>query len=320
MKIIDNYLNNLLKYTNGFIASGTLFVVVLILITTTLAFSLIGGQFPQLDNSKLGDIVAIVTNPPEQAKNNLQLYTFSGVTITPSVTSAPPVAIVPPVTSAPTTTLTFNNGCAYTQSNNEPEIFVGSDPAPGKVVKSGKIRVWVTDEAPPKISPNEVVDPDTGKIIARGDITAVDSGVDHFGFPFEGNGNYLWEPTIYVKPATGSPPSQAFCDAKNTSCTPHFPDIIKGQYSTNIGYHPGEPLPFGTISKKGPDIDPDWTNFINGPSYIGGNRPSGEDALYKSEYIWDTTKFGLQPGNYWVQFVIHDGDTDLGISCITIKV
>ncbi len=263
----------------GAIGSGMMFVMILVLIAGAIGYTLIGGQLPQLDNNKIGNTVVVVTPSAKTAQKNLQLYTFLGLTITPTI---------PPGNTT---------GCSKSDFNTEDEILVGSDPAPGTSTSS-KIRVWVTDEAPNRIAPNEVVSPSTGEITTIGDRNAKDTDTD-------GEGNYLWEPTIYVAPAIGAPPTKPFCNAKMGSCTPYFPNIIKGEYNSD---------PEKSSSKtKGPAIDADWINFKNGPG-------AGDLLEHSSEYIWDVTTFGLAPGTYWAQFVIHDGDDNLGISCITIQI
>lgn len=83
-----------MKRIKGDIGTGTMYVIIIILLMSFAAFTLIGGQLPQLDNSQVGQPVAIVTNAPEPAKRDLQLYTFFGATITPtpriSLTQTPP--------------------------------------------------------------------------------------------------------------------------------------------------------------------------------------------------------------------------------------
>lgn len=274
----------------GGVEAGTTFVVIFVLVASLVGFILIGGELPRMDNNKIGEPVAILTNPPEDPKQNLQLYTFLGATNTPSP--------LPPI----------GNGCAKSQFNTEDEILVGSDPAPGAAT-SGLIRVWVTDELAPRIAPNEIIDPITGQITTIGDRTARDHDSD-------GNGMFLWEPSIYVKPATGELPSGPFCDETKPECKAFFPILVKGDYNSDSDF-------FNLRnSSKGPEIDKDWENFKNGPGMAnspGGYR-YGQILPYMAEFVWDTSKFGLKPGNYWAQFVIHDGDTNLGISCINIKI
>lgn len=271
----------------GAIGSGMMFVMILVLIAGAVAFTLIGGQLPQLDNNKIGNTVVVVTPAAKTAQKKLQLYTFLGMTITPTI---PPGNTI---------------GCDDAGFNLEDEILWGSDPGPGKVASSGKIRVWVTDEGNPKISDGEKVDPTTGAITKVGDRGEKDTGTD-------GEGKYLWEPTIYTKLAVGAPPTEPFCDAtpaKAATCTPRFPDFIKGDYNP-------DPKPPDDMVKKhmNPVIDSDYKDFRNGP------KPPKKLDDQTAEFIWDVTKFQLTPGTYWAQFVIHDGDDNVGISCITVQI
>lgn len=263
----------------GAIGSGMTFVTILVLIAAAAAFTLIGGQLPQLNNSQVGSRVVVATPVVEPTRKNLQLYTFLGMTITPTI---------PPGRTT---------GCSQSDFNTEDEILVGSDPAPGTSTSS-RIRVWVTDEFSPRIAPGEVVSKTTGQITTQGDRNAKDTDTD-------GEGKFLWEPTIYVVPAVGAPPTRPFCNATMSNCTPHFPNIIKGEYNSDPDR--------SRSSTHGPSIDADWRNFKNGPG-------AGDLLEHSSEYIWDVTTFGLTPGTYWAQFVIHDGDDNLGISCITVQI
>lgn len=96
----------------GDIGNGMTFIVILILIVGTVAFQLIGGQLPKLDNNNLGNPVVIVTSAPGAAKGNLQIYTFLGLTVTPAPTQIPtifpgnplPPSNIPPSPGTPTNT------------------------------------------------------------------------------------------------------------------------------------------------------------------------------------------------------------------------
>lgn len=166
--------------------------------------------------------------------------------------------------------------CNDQNVNNEPEILVGYSPAPGQTVGAhGQIRVWVNDENPPIIAPNEQVDPATGAIKTPGDRTA------------KAPDGYLWEPALYIAPQT----------AENGG-TPHFPQYIKGWY------------------------DPDPTG--NGGVQVAGMDPvpagSQLSEQFTGEDIWDVSALGLAPGTYMAEFVIHDGDDDRAVGCVTIVV
>lgn len=99
--------------------------------------------------------------------------------------------------------------CSNDKINNEPEILVAYAPSDGQSVgQTGQIKVWVNDEGAPFISPNEVLDPDTGAITTPGDRTA------------KAPDGYLWEPALYIAP-----------DTAENGGTPHFPQLIKGWYN-----------------------------------------------------------------------------------------
>jgi len=98
---------------------------------------------------------------------------------------------------------------------------------------------------------------------------------------------YLWEPALYIAPQT----------AENGG-TPHFPTAIKGSYNPTTNKGPGllvagmDPPPAGSVLTE---------------------RYTGED-------IWDVASLGLSPGTYIAEFVIHDGDDDRGVGCVTIVI
>lgn len=88
----------------GGAGNGMVFVVIIMLMMVAIAFALIGGQLPQLDNSKVGNPVVLVTSAPQNAKRNLQLYTFIGMTITPSPTPIPAANPTPTPQATPALT------------------------------------------------------------------------------------------------------------------------------------------------------------------------------------------------------------------------
>jgi hypothetical protein len=98
---------------------------------------------------------------------------------------------------------------------------------------------------------------------------------------------YLWEPALYIAPQS----------AENGG-TPHFPSFIKGDYNNT------------TI--KGP-----------GTHVAGMDPPPAGSVLsqpYTTELIWNVDSLGLTPGTYVAEFVIHDGDRDRGVGCVTITI
>lgn len=98
---------------------------------------------------------------------------------------------------------------------------------------------------------------------------------------------YLWEPALYIAPMT----------AENGG-TPHFPTAIKGSYNPTTTRGPG-------LMVAGMDPPPPGSQLL---------------STYTGEDIWDVSSLGLQPGTYIAEFVIHDGDRDRGVGCVTITI
>jgi hypothetical protein len=173
--------------------------------------------------------------------------------------------------------------CTDEDISNEPEILAAYSPATGKSVSSnGQIKVWINDERAAIIAPNEQVDPVTGVILSPGDRTA------------KAPDGYLWEPALYIAPQTAE-----------TGGTPHFPQVMKGWYN-NMPPTNGAKVPNGA-GVEVPGLDP----------FPAGTQVSEK---YTTEYIWDVNALGLPPGTYIGEFVIHDGDKDRAVGCITIVI
>jgi hypothetical protein len=233
---------------------------------------------------------------------NTSGYPPNSKTPLPNTSGYPPNSKTPlPNASGYPPLPTGNDLCPANQFSTEPIIFVGTDPAPGQAVgPNEEIRVWVNDETPPKIAPHEIVDPITGKI-TPGDRTAIDGA---------GNGYFLWEPALYITPLTSANKNGPFSGDAENHGKPYFPTQIKGDY---------DPNPEGQqIEMVGPPIDTDFINFENGPQ----NTQLTNKYLttgFTSEYTWSVNSLGLRPGAYHVELVIHDGDTNLGITCIALR-
>lgn len=187
------------------------------------------------------------------------------------------------VTIAPTPVPSSNSLCNDKSVNTEPEILSAYSPASGQSVgNDGQIKVWVSDEGAPFISLGEIISPTDGSITTPGNRgqTAPDG--------------YLWEPALYVDQL-----------AENSGGA-HFPNIIKGTVSDNP--------PVGKQQESGPAIDP----------LPAGSSPSGCKGFgsfcYEAEYIWNVSSLGLSAGEHDAEFVIHDGDRDRGVGCVTINI
>lgn len=70
--------------------NGTLYVVVLLSLISMAGFYLIGGQLPAVRAPHNEDSQVIIASPsPGQSSDNLQMDTFTGVTVTPSILPSP---------------------------------------------------------------------------------------------------------------------------------------------------------------------------------------------------------------------------------------
>jgi len=98
----------------------------------------------------------------------------------------------------------------------------------------------------------------------------------------------LWEPALYIAPQT-----------PQNGGTPHFPSWIKGWYNAN------PPNTSGGVQVPGMDPVP---------------RGASLSEKYTGEDIWDVSSLGLSPGTYMGVFVVHDGDDDRAIGCVTIAI
>jgi hypothetical protein len=98
----------------------------------------------------------------------------------------------------------------------------------------------------------------------------------------------LWEPALYIAP-----------DTPQNGGRPHFPQWVKGWYDNTP--------PNGSGGHQVPGMDP---------------VPPGArlQEIYTGEDIWDVAALGLAPGKYTAVFVIHDGDDDRAIGCVTIDI
>ncbi len=98
---------------------------------------------------------------------------------------------------------------------------------------------------------------------------------------------YLWEPALYIAPQS----------AENGG-TPHFPNFIHGDYNPT--------------TQKGPGV------------HVAGMEPppagSTLSQAYTAEFVWNVDALALAPGMYIAEFVIHDGDRDRGVGCVTITI
>jgi len=96
--------------------------------------------------------------------------------------------------------------------------------------------------------------------------------------------NYLLEPQLYVFPAT----------VENNG-KPYFPKFAKGSYN------------------NGGVLQTSFNSDVLPPDSLPKND-------YTLELVWNVADIGLTDGGYNIEFVAHDGNLNLGVKCISIRV
>lgn len=292
------------QYTKGSTSVAFLGMVVFLVALSVVLVSGAGYAPSSYSGNNLGQTGSsqiIVTDAVEPTgAQNLQLRTFRMITIPPSPTPAEAHA------------------CQSNHFNTESQILVGSDPGPnGTIGRGGKIRVWVVDEGAPFVAPGATADPTTGAVTNPGLTSAKDT---------RNGANYSWSPAVYLTKLdgpNGNPfPDGSYSGDAEHGGVPNFPDFIKGAYNNGTSRSRNDPI------VQGAPIDEDKTTgywaFENGPDYIGQTPQDIHDLeSYPAQFEWlvDKLTLGGQPltaGNYRAQFVIHDGDKEIGIDCFNI--
>jgi hypothetical protein len=151
---------------SGNLNTGMLYIIIIMLIIFGIAY-IATGPTPTQSGVQHGTEVAINDAKSEQAKDRLQLYTFTGVTITPPASSL----------------------CKPGGVNARPEIIAYVYPPNGEGISvEDQIKIWVNDNKPPLIAPAEKITRNSGAIITPGDRTA------------KAPDGHLYEPALYVFP------------------------------------------------------------------------------------------------------------------------
>jgi hypothetical protein len=187
------------------------------------------------------------------------------------------------------------NACLHYKLNDEADIFVGSDPPPGgAAVPGGLVRVWVDDGNGGSVAEGEKIDASTGRITTAGDRRGSDGA---------GAGYYLWEPAIYLTKLTSPDQPPPYSGDVENGGTPMFPQIVKGK----VNYADGDSEDFMPL----PPVDPPGGFDTRKRRGHGGNM---------AQFIWEVNSLGLSTGYYRAQIIVHDGDGDLAMNCITIQI
>jgi hypothetical protein len=122
-------------------------------------------------------------------------------------------------------------------------------------------------------------------IIASGEAILRSSGAiktpgDHTARAPDG---YLVEPSLYIFPQT----------VENNG-KPYFPTFIKGAYNngTHLISDNSDILPIDALPTKG----------------------------FTVEFVWNVASIGLTDGDYNIEFVVHDGNSNLAVKCMSVRI
>ncbi len=158
------------------INTGALYIIFIMLAILGFAY-ITSGPTPTQTPLLTGPEVVLTKNTSGNAKANLQLYNFEGVTITPPV----------------------SNLCRKGGDNKHPEALIAYLPLQSQAVSStGQIKLWVSDTRPPYIAPNEKITKSTGDVKTPGDRTELAPD------------GYIYEPALYIIPKTVEAKGKAY--------------------------------------------------------------------------------------------------------------
>jgi hypothetical protein len=286
---------------HGKIDRGSIFIVVIL---TTLVFAgylFVGGTLPVELPGTNTNIVQVDMPKSQPQKNSLQLYTFSGSTITP----VPTQQAAPDVGSKPIQTI---DSCSSNlQGKNESEVIwayrVANTPASNN---QQSLQVFYDDE----------------HTMPLGSVPMKQTPTDHISHPAidlnhrDGN-HFTISPSAFVTDITANA-NDTSGDAQNGG-TPQGPSDVYGSWKPETSGEKGDSSPEnGTNMGSGADAWPP----SNGPS---GNE--GHDTNYTAEIIWNVadlkTNAGqpLQAGHtYRVQVAVHDGDQEYDVGAVCFNV
>lgn len=293
---------------------GAIFVVIFLVTALTLGYLMVGGTLPTKLPGYNNNLVNVVIPTPQPAKNNLQLYTFSGATITPYPTMAG--GPLPAKSTIPVQQVDCNHVLTGSQ---EPGILWAYDlamsPAAGNQLA---LRVFYDDEhaltlGAGNVSPMTKQPADHISKPNVGDLTQRDPNK----LPFA--------PVVFLTDNTTNPSSNTG-DGENNG-TPLPPSDVFGSWKALGGIDPVQP---NATNMGGADPWPASNGPVDtGLGGVGGiEMDFAHDLDYTSEILWKISDLkangqALVPGHtYRAEFVIHDGDStgDIGEACVNIQI
>jgi parallel beta-helix repeat protein len=288
-------------FTNrgSIIDKGAIYVVVILTLLIFGAFIFVGGTLPTKLPKPNTDLVNLTPPKIEPTKTGLQLYTFSGVTLTPTPTRPPPPLSFPILKSI---------GCGrQIIGKQEPSMIWGytldSTQASGNELA---LKVFFTNKH--------------ALLLGVGNISPLGKSPSHISTPLLGDttirdiDNFPIHPAIFATDIT-THTTNISGDAQSGG-QPNTPDTVYGAWKAA-----GAPDPVANGMSRTPLSDP-WPP-ANGP-------PGTHASDFTAELVWKLSNvrardpvsnqyLAPQPGHkYRVQIALHDGEdpTDVGVACL----
>jgi hypothetical protein len=273
------------KNFSGKIDFGSSFILIVLVNLLTLGFLFVGGLSPKLFPTPVDHVVQVNAMQQQSAKSSLQLYTFSGATVTPTASTAassdPLAQAVKPVpcgsnfngNDASQSIWAYRFG-ATPASNNIPAIQVFYDGSHALTLGSGAVAIMHPVPAAHVINPE------------IGDTTKTDNN----GWPFY--------PTAIISDI--SPTAAAGAVLDTTIAQP--PTDVYGAWKASG--QPDPVTPNGTNTGQGSDVWP----ATNGPEGTGH-----KDLTWTAQLIWKVPSLldrgaPLRSGHtYLAHIILHDG-------------
>ncbi len=280
----------------GKIERGAIFVVVILTLLIFTAFMFVGGNIPtKLPLLNTTNLVSVQEPKNQPAKNNLQLYTFEGVTLTPYPTlqAAPQVSTIPSSDVDCKTTI---------KGSEEPEVIwayrIAQTAASGN---QPSVQIFYNDEW----------------AMPLGSKAMTKQPTDHITNPpinlnNRDENNFTISPALYITDITANA-ADTSGDAQNGG-VPQPPSDVYGAWKTD---DMGLQAMMGNRTDLGAGADA-WP-AANGPAG-GGSQLWTAQIVWKIANLKTKTGAALEKGHtYRIQGAVHDGDSvgDIGEICLS---
>jgi hypothetical protein len=275
-----------------------------------------------------GQIIVTTTLAP--GLKNLQLRTFTIITLTPAPTSPPPQPSL----------ATELYDCTVVKETTKSDSQVLRAYAPQIAGPTDSLKVWFTDEKTPQLGVSKITyHGPTGNIVKTLPISEMKTGGPESanpvltGFGYADEPDVHWRgtdtlgrpifPAIFLTDITSDPNSNAGdWEVAGDNAKPYPPDAIFGTWKVTEKIFDSAWNPTIQVGQNA-DTNNHWDL---GPGSDPVPASAGSSEEFGTEARWEVSKLNLQPGHtYRVEFMVHDGDAtqvggDVDQACGSIRI